>query len=48
MVLKSMLIYPSQMSVPLMAKYGVPPPPKGMLDVCLDRIDNLKVGGGLV
>jgi hypothetical protein len=40
------VVYPSSLSIPLMEGFGVPPPPKGMLEVLLVGIEQLKVGGG--
>ncbi|KAF8055094.1 SYT1 [Scenedesmus sp. PABB004] len=41
-VMKQVMLYPNSVSVPLMTNYGVPPPPKGMVHVTLQRIENLK------
>lgn len=42
-----MLIYPNQMSFPIMENGGVTPPPQGMLTVKVLRADKLKGGGAL-
>ncbi len=41
-VLNGMLIYPNSMSFPIMKDFGVPPPPKGALNVKLLRGENIK------
>ena len=42
-----MLIYPNQMSFPIMEDGGVPPPPQGMLTVKVLRADKLKGSSAL-
>jgi Ca2+-dependent lipid-binding protein len=43
-VLNGMLIYPNSLSFPIMPNFGVPPPPKGALNVKLLRAENLVKG----
>jgi hypothetical protein len=42
LMLKDVLLYPNSVSVPLMANFGVPPEPQGMVKVTLTKIENLK------
>lgn len=41
-VMKEVALYPNSISVPLLANYGVPPAPKGMLHITLKTIEGLK------
>ena len=42
LVAGKMLVYPNEFSVPLMEGYGLPPPPQGMLKVCVISGHDLK------
>jgi hypothetical protein len=41
-VVKEVALYPNSVSVPLMANYGVPHQPKGMVHITLHSITGLK------
>lgn len=41
-MIKEIALYPNSVSVPLLANYGVPKQPRGMLHITLQSITNLK------
>jgi hypothetical protein len=41
-IVKEVALYPNSVSVPLMANYGVPHQPKGMVHITLHSITGLK------
>jgi len=44
LVAGKMLVYPNEFSVPLMPGFGLPPPPQGMLKICVVSGHDLKSG----